>query len=203
MEKDANYFAVGVFVSLTVLALVGFLIWLAGVRTTGEYTRYTIHFTDPVSGLGDEALVKYRGIDVGKVVEMRIDTERADLIKVDIEVKEGTPVRAGTLAKLSSQGITGVSYIELETDRGDTAPPRQVANEAYPVLAGRGSSLAKFFDDLPEITRKFESAVSAIGEFSRSGTKAVDSVRGLTDKLKEDPSQIINSPNHRGVEIPK
>jgi phospholipid/cholesterol/gamma-HCH transport system substrate-binding protein len=203
MEKDANYFAVGVFVSVTVLALVGFMIWLAGVHTTGDYTRYTILFTDPVSGLVDEAVVKYKGVDVGKVLDMRIAPERADLVKVDIEVKEETPVRAGTLAKVELQGITGVSYIELETDRGDTAAPRRAGNEAYPVLKGRGSALTRFFDDMPEMTRKFEAAVSAIEEFSRSGAKTVDSVQSLTDKLKEDPSQIINPPNHRGVEIPK
>ena len=47
MEKEANYFTVGVFVSVTLLALVGFSIWLAGVHDLGHHDRYTVYFTDP------------------------------------------------------------------------------------------------------------------------------------------------------------
>src|ERR1043166_3293080 len=50
MERDAKYFTIGAFVSLTLLALVGFSIWLAGVHDFARHTRYTIYFTDPVSG---------------------------------------------------------------------------------------------------------------------------------------------------------
>jgi phospholipid/cholesterol/gamma-HCH transport system substrate-binding protein len=203
MEKEANYFVVGLFVSLSLLALVGFLIWLAGVHTSGHYARYTVYFTDPVSGLNDEANVKYKGVEVGKILGMRLTPDRSDLVKVDIEVKEDTPVRAGTLAKVELQGITGQSYIELVTERGDSAPPAHMDDEKYPVLKGRGSALVKFFNDMPEITRKFEAALSSIDEFSRSSTKTVDSIRGLTDKLKEDPSQVLYPPSHKGVEIPK
>jgi hypothetical protein len=30
-----------------------------------------------------------------------------------------------------------------------------------------------------------------------------ESIRGLADKLKENPSAILSSPTHKGVEIPK
>jgi phospholipid/cholesterol/gamma-HCH transport system substrate-binding protein len=203
MEKEANYFVVGLFVSLSLLGVVGFLIWLAGVHTSGHYARYTIYFTDPVSGLYDEADVKYKGVEVGKILAMRITPERSDLIKVDIEVKDDTPVHATTLAKVEMQGITGQSYIELVTDRADAAPAPRMDDEKYPVLKGRGSAFVKLFNDLPEITRQLQSTLSAIDEFSRGSTKAVESIRGLADKLKEDPSQIIRPPSNKGVEIPK
>jgi len=82
MEKEANYFTVGVFVSVTLLALVGFSIWLAGVHDFGHHDRYTVYFTEPVSGLNDESVVKYKGVEVG--------TRRADFLveyKVILETK--------------------------------------------------------------------------------------------------------------------
>jgi len=59
MEKNANYFTVGLFVSISLLALVGFIIWLAGAHHFGRYDRYTIYFTDPISGLSEDATVRY------------------------------------------------------------------------------------------------------------------------------------------------
>ena len=184
--------------------------WLAALRgqpvrvhANGRYDRYTVYFTDPISGVYNEAVVKYKGVDVGKVVALRLTPDRSDLIKVDIEVKDSTPIRAGTTAKVEMQGVTGQSYIELSTERADDKPPLQVADETYPVLKGSGSQLAKFIDDLPKVSKDLQTALSAIDQFSRGSLKMVESIRGLADKLKDDPSQIIRGPSRKGVEIPK
>jgi len=204
MEKDASYFTVGIFVTFAFLALVGFSIWLAGGHDFATYTRYTIYFTDPVSGLTDDARVKYKGVEVGRILNMRLAPERTDLVKVDVEVKEGTPVRAGTVADIEIQGITGQSYIELATATTDMDPPMVVAGEAYPVLKGNGSELRKFFEELPKVSNQLASTLSSISELSKEGSKMAGSIRGLSDKLKEDPSQILRPPaSTRGVVIPK
>jgi phospholipid/cholesterol/gamma-HCH transport system substrate-binding protein len=203
MEKDANYFIVGVFVSVTLMALVGFSIWLAGVHDFGPHERYTVYFTEPVSGLNEEATVKYKGVEVGKILGLRLTPDRSDLIKVDIEVKEETPVRAGTVANVETLGITGQSYIELTTASTDKNPPAQVADEQYPVLKGTGSKLDKVLNELPKVSRQVETTLSAVDDLSREGSRTAGSIRGLADKLKEDPSQIINPPTRKGVEIPK
>jgi phospholipid/cholesterol/gamma-HCH transport system substrate-binding protein len=203
MEKDANYLAVGLFVSIALVVLVGFLIWLMGVHTSGRYDRYTVYFKDPVSGLTDKGIVRYMGVDVGKVVALRLTDDHPEIVKVDIEVKEKTPIAGGTEAKIAMQGITGTSSIELSTDHNDKTKPKIVAGEKYPVLEGKGSALSKFFDGLPQMGNQLQTTLSSIDEFSRGSTKMVESIRDLADKLKEDPSQIIHGPNHKGVEIPK
>ena len=214
MERDAKYFTIGAFVSLTLLALVGFSIWLAGVHDFARHTRYTIYFTDPVSGLDEQATVKYKGVEVGKILDMRLSPGRNDLVKVDIEVKEKTPVRAGTVASVTTLGITGQSYIDLDTPNNDNTPPPRVNGEKYPVLKGTESKLAKFLDELPQVADRFQNTLSAVSEFSKQsgkavgdvskeGTKMAESIRGLADKLKENPSQILSSSERKGVEIPK
>jgi phospholipid/cholesterol/gamma-HCH transport system substrate-binding protein len=204
MEKDASYFTVGIFVTLAFLALVGFSIWLAGGHDFAKYHRYTIYFTDPVSGLTDDATVKYKGVQVGRILNMRLAPERTDLVKVDVEVKEGTPVRAQTVAGIEIHGITGQSYIELATATTDMDPPMYVDGEPYPVLKGNGSELRKFFEELPKVSEQLASTLSSINELSKEGSKMAGSIRGLSDKLKEDPSQILRPPpSTRGVVIPK
>ena len=203
MEKEANYFTVGVFVSLTLLALVGFTIWLAGVHDFARYNRYTIYFTDSVSGLDEEATVKYKGVDVGKIETMRLSPDRSDLIKVDVKVKEDTPVRAGTVATIELQGITGQNFIDLATAPADKNPPERVEGEKYPVLNGTGSKFAKIFDQVPQVTNQVRTTLSGIDDVSRGGAKMTESIRGLADKLKENPSAILSSPPRKGVEIPQ
>ncbi len=198
MEKNANYFFVGIFVSLAMLALVGFTIWLMASGDFGPKQRYTVYFTDTVSGLVNEAAVKYQGVDVGRIVGIRLAPERNDLVKVDIEVREGTPIRAGTSATIELQGITGSSFVELNTPTDDQEPPRRVAGEPYPVLEGRGSELRAFLDELPELGMKLQNALGAVEQFSqegakmagsidafsKEGTRTATAIRGLADNLK-------------------
>jgi ABC-type transporter Mla subunit MlaD len=198
MEKNANYFFVGIFVSVALLALVGFTIWLMGSGDFSQKQRYTIYFTDTISGLVDEAPVRYQGVDVGQIVSIRLAPERNDLVKVDIDVREGTPIRAGTSATIELQGITGSSYVELNTPTDDQEPPRRVAGEPYPVLEGRGSELRAFLDELPQLAMKLQNALGAVEQFSqegskmagsidafsKEGTKTAAAIRGLADNLK-------------------
>ncbi len=203
MEKDAKYFTVGVFVSVTLLALVGFSIWLAGVHDLSRHERYTIYFTDPISGLDQDATVKYKGVEVGKILDLRLSPERNDLVKVDVEVREQTPVRDKTIASIAVQGITGQSYIDLATPNNDENPPPKVDGEKYPILKGQGSQIDKFLDTVPQLSNQFQTTLSAVDDLSKEGAKMADSLRGLADKLKENPSQIIMPPSHKGVEVPK
>lgn len=154
MEKDARYFIVGLFVIIGIMALVGFTLWLAGGHDDRKLDRYTVYFTDPVSGLKEGASVQYRGVDVGTVLSVALDPARKDLIKADIEVDRNAPIRGGTEAQLSTLGITGLIYIELSTDPQDETPPKTVESEKYPVITGNGTQLAKIFQDIPTITKQ-------------------------------------------------
>lgn len=154
MEKNSRYFVVGIFVTVSLLALTIFIIWLAGTHDIRNYQRLTIYFKDPVSGLKNSAVVQYRGVDVGRVMDVRLSPTRNDLIKVDIEVDETAPISKSTEASLAQQGITGIVYIELTTKEGDTEPPHRVDGERYPVITGRGTQLSKLFQDIPEISKQ-------------------------------------------------
>ncbi|HEY8189738.1 MAG TPA: MlaD family protein, partial [Micavibrio sp.] len=118
-----------------------------------------------VSGLKEGASVQYKGLDVGKVIDMRLSPERKDLIKVDIEVDRATPVRSGTTATLALQGITGLLYMELTTQPGDDHPPEKIDGEAYPVLQGSGTQISKIFQEIPEIAQQVLDITGKINDF--------------------------------------
>lgn len=196
MEKDAHYFWVGLFVTLSLTAFVAFSIWLAGMHDVRKLDRYTIYFMDPISGLLEGANVQYKGLAVGKVIDTRLSSERSDLIKVDIEIDPNTPVRGKTRASLATLGVTGLVYIELQTDADDAEPITQMAGERYPVIKGSGTQLSKLFQDIPEITKQVLELSQKLNTLMNEGNVAkIDATLGNIEKLTRDMNGLLSDDN--------
>lgn len=104
----------GVFVALVLAAGVGILIFFVGV-TLGEETKsYTVYFEQSITGLTPGSQVTLNGVRVGEVYTIGVDPENVERVIVTLSVKEETPVKVDTKAFLSSQGITGLKYVDLQ-----------------------------------------------------------------------------------------
>ncbi|WP_299727234.1 MlaD family protein [uncultured Tateyamaria sp.] len=112
METKANYVLIGLFTLGGILGALGLLLWLAKVEVDRQYAYYDILFED-VSGLGSASDVRYNGLPVGQVVDLDLDEVDSSKVRVRIEVAADTPVNTETVAKLQSQGVTGVSFVGL------------------------------------------------------------------------------------------
>lgn len=202
MEKNSRYFIVGLFVTVAFLMLTVFVIWLAGSKDSRKYEQYTIHFVDPVSGLRNGAVVQYRGVDVGRVRDVRLSPARNDLIRVDIEVDENTPIFKSTRASLAQQGFTGIVYIELSTDEGDQTPPDTVAGERYPVIGGRGTQLSKLFQDVPQISRQIlELSTKLNTAFDEETVASLSTTFKNLEAMSRDMNGLLNEQNVNNASI--
>ena len=117
MERDANYAAVGAFVLLVALLGALFVYWYSDSREHRDYNRYEIYFTGSVSGLDRGSSVRYLGVGVGRVVDMRIDPRDSGRVEVTVDIDSTTPISEHTVAELQLQGVTGLLYIDLREDR--------------------------------------------------------------------------------------
>src|SRR5438309_5185658 len=151
MEREANYAAVGAFVLLAALLGVLFVYWYSDTREHRDYNRYEIYFTGSVSGLDRGAAVRYLGVGVGRVVEMRIEPRDSSRVEVIVDIDATTPISAHTVAELQLQGVTGLLYIDLREDRSDKRPPQTVAGLKFPVIRSAPSGFNVFLASLPEV----------------------------------------------------
>ena len=124
MENRAHALAAGLFTLLLGALLVAAAFWIRGEPIAND--RYTLYTRGSVSGLNAQADVRYRGVEVGKVEAIRFDPADPRTILVDVSVRAGTPLTRGTYAQLAAQGITGLSYVQLEDD-GSSAQLRAPA----------------------------------------------------------------------------
>jgi phospholipid/cholesterol/gamma-HCH transport system substrate-binding protein len=151
MEREANYAAVGAFVLLVIAMGALFVYWYSDTREHRAYTRYEIYFDGSVSGLTRGGAVRYLGVDVGRVIDMRVDPRSASRVQVIVDIDSSTPISARTFAQLSLQGVTGVLYIDLLQNPGTVRLAPEVPREEYPVIRSAPSSFDVLLSSLPEM----------------------------------------------------
>ncbi|EEX16744.1 ABC transporter substrate-binding protein [Citreicella sp. SE45] len=150
METRARYLLVGVFTIVGLVAVMGFTLWLAKVQIDRTYAQYDIVF-DSVAGLGQASTVRYNGVEVGKVLSIALDRDDPALVRVRIEIYASTPVREDTLATLSSQGVTGVSFVALAGGRADAEPIGVVPPADVPLIPSEPSAFQNLLTDAPDV----------------------------------------------------
>ena len=118
MEDRSHALLAGLFVLLLSVAVAVAYFWL---RDTDEpRDRYLLVTTGSVSGLGSQAPVRLRGVQVGRVDSVRFDPEDPRQILVEIRIDRGAPITRETRARLGFQGVTGIAHVSL-SDGSSTA----------------------------------------------------------------------------------
>ena len=92
MENKAHALAAGAFVLGLVAVLVALVVWLTRDNTVRN--TYELSTRDAVSGLQPQAMVRYRGIAVGKVTAIDFDPKVKGNVRVRITVDERVPLDA-------------------------------------------------------------------------------------------------------------
>lgn len=161
MENKSHAFLAGLFAVVLGLAAAAAFYWLAGRKE--ESRDYVVVTRHNVTGLNPQAQVRYRGIRVGKVRDIRLDSRDVRDILITIEVGKDVPVTRGTTAKLGYQGLTGLAHVLLEDTGKDPTP-----------LAGEGG-------EPPRIAM----VPSLIQELGDQGTAVLAQAREFLDKAND------------------
>jgi len=186
MEREANYVAVGAFVLLVAAMAALFVYWYSDERDQRNFTRYEIYFDGSVSGLSEGGEVRYLGVDIGRVVRIRLDQRAADRVQVIVDIDASAPISERTLAELSLQGVTGLLFIDLQQQRPGVTTERlmaPVASEHYPVIRSIHSDFDVFLSSLPEIAGRIgELATRANRLLSDENVAALQRLVANTDR---------------------
>lgn len=197
METRTSYTLVGAFVLILLAGLFGFTVWIAKIQLTEGREAYLTYFTGSVTGLQEGSAVRYRGIPIGTVSDIRLDPNQVSRVRVMLEVQPGTPIKTDSIASLEVQGITGGAYVQI--NGGTEASPRlrDVSKDEIPVIPSRPSTLAEVVDTAPQIlnralaiTERLEAILNpenqrAIGETLANVQRLSGAVAGRADDIGE------------------
>jgi phospholipid/cholesterol/gamma-HCH transport system substrate-binding protein len=193
MENKAHALAAGTFVLVVAALLVALAWWLS--REGGVRVPFELSSRDPVSGLNLQASVRFKGVPVGKVTDIRFDPKVPGNVLVRIAVDASAPITQSTFGTLGFQGVTGIAHIQLDDGPGSKAPLVSVDGEVpripmRPGLVGRiADQGAHLLAEVEEATRRINKLLSpenqqllmaAVG----SAGQAAHGYRQLADDLR-------------------
>jgi hypothetical protein len=148
-QQGALFSALPVFDNVAFLLLLGcgavFVAWWMQSGTPQTKT-YRILSDSSVAGLSVDARVKYKGVDVGSVREIKLDPGDPRRILIRITLVAEAPVTHATYAEIAKAGLTGASYLALRDEEGGAAPLRRAADqrgEGHRQAAERAAGLRK------------------------------------------------------------
>ncbi len=183
MNTRQNKIRLGIFliVSFTLLlALIGF--FTARQFLEKRDTYYVAYNGVSVSGLEVGSPVKYLGITVGAISDIKIDPEDVNRVIVEISLKPGTPVKEDANADIVAVGITGLKTIEIRGGSNEADFLKE--NDFIPA----GSSITEEITGKAEIiAEKVEKVLNNLQDFTQP-----ENLNKITQSA-DNISQLVNS----------
>ena len=149
--------ALGLFVTLGIVLGIAVIIWIGASKYFEKGDRYVTYFDESVQGLQRDSAVKYRGVDVGRIEDIRLAPDNR-LIEVVMKINLKEDVEKNSVAYLRVAGITGIVFIELDrrdVEAPDLSPKLDFASQ-YPIIPSRPSQIRQIFSGIDEIIDKIK-----------------------------------------------
>jgi len=159
MENKSHAFIAGLFALLLGAAALTALVWLRG--TQDSLRQYVVVTKYSIGGLNSEAQVRYRGIRVGKVMDIRLDRDDPSDILITIAIADNIPLTKGTVAKLAYQGVTGIAHVLL-VDSGKNREPLVADDRNPPRIAMIPSLLDEASENGAAALRQAQEVMAAV-----------------------------------------
>ena len=196
MVSKAQKFRLGLFLIVSTIILLIFVVSVAGNKLMEKRDEYVIHYKNvSINGLQIGGSVKYHGINIGRVDDIVIDQEDIEKINVHISVKAETPIKSDVIATLVPVGITGLMQIELfgGTNEAKTLSPGdsiKAGKSSFQNITGKAEVIAEklevLLNNLTVITneenqKRFISVLENVDEMVSENRKTVHNIVSNAD----------------------
>jgi len=166
MEYRSNEIKAGCLVILGLVLFIVFLILISGLDLFKSTKIYYARFKH-TSGVEVGSLVRYGGMEVGRVTKVRIAPDDNSLIEFVVEVNADVPIKKDAEVIITSIGIMGEEYIEIATGSPDAEllPPGSLLNcrDATPLMM--------LTDTVDELTKKLSQTIDNLNQLLETKIK--------------------------------
>jgi len=178
MARQKTNLIIGLFVILGVVMGFAAIIWVGATSYFQKGVTYISYFDESVQGVQLNSPVKFRGVDVGLVENIRVAADNRHIgVVMKINMKED--LQKNYVAQLKSAGITGVMFVELDLIKPgepDFSPKIDFPSE-YPIIASRPSELQRLMAGANDVVQQFKQIdAKGISDQLLATTKSLEEV---------------------------
>ena len=155
MSRQVSTFMIGLFVAVGIIIGVSVIVWIGASQYFEKGSMYVTYFDESVQGLQRDSSVKYRGVDVGRIMKIGVAPDNK-LVEVVMKINLKDDVEKNSIAQLRAAGITGIVFVELnqrDSKAPDLSPKITFATE-YPVIPSRPSEIRQILTGISEVVDK-------------------------------------------------
>lgn len=209
MENKSHAFAAGAFVLVVAGLMVALAAWLT--RDTSVQRVFEISSHEAVTGLQPQAGVRYKGVSVGRVLDIALDPAVPGNVLVRIAVNEAAPITPSTFATLGFQGVTGLAFIQLD-DTGASTQVLATGPEQFARIPMRAGLMARLSDQGASLLTQLDQAsqrinlllapdnqknlMDAVGQLGKAATSV--------SQLSQRTEQVLGTPSGAGqITVPQ
>lgn len=190
METRANYVLIGAFALAGFLGILAFLLWFAQFELDRQFDYYDVRFSS-VSGLSRASEVRFSGLPVGQVVDVRLSSERDGSVTVRLEIEGDTPVRTDSIATIESMGVTGVSYVGISSGDADSPLLTEEEEDSIPQIESGRSTLQSLTEDAPRIIEEAVGVMENVRQLLNEDNQ--QKVQNILDNLEQSSDEVSDA----------
>lgn len=149
MERNVRYVWIGAIFFITLICMVGFVLWLNRIDLDStRYKPYYAYSLEEISGIGANTPIRYKGISVGRVSKVAFKDIKEGVIEVAMLIDSAMIIKTNASVMLSTQGLAGASYLALIQGDGEELVPN---SDGKRVLGLQKGSLDKILGKASEL----------------------------------------------------
>ena len=203
MAVEKSYARLGLFLVVVLVVVLATAVFFIQRLRTREVMTAVTYFTENVSGLEVSSPVRYRGVSVGRVADVRVDPNTGSieigfeifldrLIRIGVDLKKTQAnVAQGVFEKLRAQvvsnPVTGESYLLLDRPK-DAPPPVPLGfTPDRPYVPSMPTMLSKVQDRLPELLERATATLETLREIVNRIPNSLD----RTDRFFTNIERIV------------
>lgn len=219
MENKARYTLVGVFLITFTVAMVLFILWLARYDIKEiKAKEYRLYSKSSVSGLNENSIIQYKGLNIGTVDKISIDGKNLEQIEIILKITHPELIKTDSYAIIQSQGVTGNKYIEIDggTQKAEKLLPTK---DGYAIIPLKKSFIDKITNSADNISvqietllKKFdylldrenlENIKNSLKNLNSSSNEFNQTLNKINKLIDTSVSKTINNVNNMSVSIDK
>ncbi|MEO0496523.1 MAG: MlaD family protein [Pseudomonadota bacterium] len=195
METKGNYVLIGLFALVITAVSFAYFYWSGRYEAAADQQAIELRVAGSATGLGPGSAVLFNGIRAGQVTGIAADPEDPNLVRVFARIDQFLPIKEDTRASVGTQGITGISVVNLSGGSLGAQRLLQSTNVnavGVPVLEADATS--DILAEAQQLTGQAGNILSGIDGLiteNRSDLNGIiDNVLGFTDALNSNSAEL-------------
>lgn len=191
MERGINFIVIGACFIATIIALVVFIFYFGDYDTNARI--YRIYSKKAIDGITPESLVKYKGINVGSVKDVRFGDEDFENIVFEVAIRKDLKIKKDSVLKVEQSGLLGGNYLNLIQNESSEGFIEKDDEASLTIRAGLMSeALDKFEGIADDLTLFLSNAKNIVSE---ENTRSLSNLIASLEDSANGINAIINAIN--------